>query len=68
MGKQQMLATGGLLITDSVNGRGFEIDAQGQVVWEYINIVSESVVGIVEELERIPDSYRAVFESAECSG
>jgi hypothetical protein len=68
MVKPLLLATGGLLITDSVNGRGFEIDAQGQVVWEYINIVSESVVGIVEELERIPDSYRAVFESAECSG
>jgi hypothetical protein len=67
MGKQQQLDNGHLLITDSVNGRGFEIDANGKIVWEYINIVSDGVVGIVEEIERIPDSYRDVFSAANCS-
>jgi hypothetical protein len=66
MGKQQALADNHLIITDSVNGRGFEIDANGKVVWEYINIVADGVVGIVEEVERIPNSYNAVFNSANC--
>ena len=67
MGKQQALADGHLLITDSGNGRGFEVDANGKLIWEYINIVEDGVVGIIEEIERIPESYRAVFESAGCN-
>lgn len=66
MGKQQPLENGHLLITDSVNGRGFEINEDGQVIWEFINIVDEGVVGIVEEVERIPESYRSLFESSGC--
>lgn len=66
MGKQQLLENGHLLITDSVSGRGFEIDVGGHLVWEYINIVEPGIVGIVEEVERIPGKFREVFEAANC--
>ncbi|MGI9291608.1 MAG: arylsulfotransferase family protein, partial [Gammaproteobacteria bacterium] len=66
MGKQHILNNGHMIITDSVNGRGFETNASGEVIWEYINIVDDGVVGIVEELERIPASYRQVFSEAAC--
>jgi len=66
MGKQQLLDNGHLLVTESIAGRGFELDESGELVWEYINLVEEGVVGIVEEVERIPASFRQVFETATC--
>jgi hypothetical protein len=34
-GSQQRLANGNTLITESTNGRAFEVTPQGEVVWEY---------------------------------
>lgn len=61
MGKHQWLADGHLLITDSCAGRAFEIDEQKQVVWEFINHVDAGIVGLVEEVQRLPVAYASLF-------
>ena len=61
MGKHQWQPDGNLLITESVSGRGFEVNQQGEVVWEYINYVDDEVVGIVEEVQRLPEAYSNIF-------
>jgi hypothetical protein len=64
MGKHQWLDNGNLLVTDSMVGRAFEVDGDGEVVWEYYNYIADGVVGIVEEVQRLPPSLAALFESA----
>ena len=66
MGKQQLLENGNLLISDSINGRAFEVNEAGEIVWEFVNLVGEGRVGIVEEVERLPESYRHIFEITDC--
>jgi len=53
-GKHQWLPNGNLLITDSREGRAFEINPGGEVVWEYYNYVDEGIVGLLVEVQRIP--------------
>ena len=36
-GAAQRLVNGNTLITDSAGGRAFEVTAEGQVVWSYLN-------------------------------
>jgi hypothetical protein len=70
LGKHQWLQNGNLLITESRQGRAFEINRRGEVVWEYVNYVDRGVVGLVEEVQRLPLEYRRLFgniESAESS-
>jgi hypothetical protein len=50
----QWLPNGNLLITESMEGREFEINSRREVVWEHMSYVEAAVVGIVEEVERIP--------------
>ena len=54
LGKHQWLPNGNLLITESRQGRAFEVDQQGEIVWEYVNYVDRGVVGLVEEVQRLP--------------
>ncbi len=54
MGKHQWLPNGNLLITESMRGRAFEVDAAGEVVWEYRNLVGEGIIGLVQEVQRLP--------------
>ena len=61
MGKHQWQPNGNLLITDSMSGRGLEIDRQGNVVWEYINFVDRGIVGVVGEVQRLPPKYKQLF-------
>jgi hypothetical protein len=61
MGKHQWLRNGNLLITEARQGRAFEINRRGEVVWEYINYVDRGVVGLVEEVQRLPLGYRYLF-------
>lgn len=61
MGKNQWLPNGNLLITESMSGRGFEVNPQGEVVWEYLNFVDDSTVGIVSEVQRLPAEYTQLF-------
>ena len=37
MGRHQWLPNGNLLITETRRGRAFEINRQGEIVWEYLN-------------------------------
>jgi hypothetical protein len=61
MGKHQWLPNGNLLITESMNGRAFEIDKNKLIVWEYFNFVSEHKVGLMEEVQRLPKKYESVY-------
>ncbi|MBL8726189.1 MAG: aryl-sulfate sulfotransferase [Planctomycetes bacterium] len=61
LGRHQWLPNGHLLITDSCNGRAFELDRNLQVVWWYIHYVGEGVVGAVEQVTRIPSSIAAAY-------
>ena len=65
MGKHQWQPNGNLLITESMSGRGFEIDRDGKVVWEYINYVEPGVVGVVGEVQRLPTSDTQLFTKEE---
>jgi len=57
MGKHEWLPNGNLLITEARKGRAFEIDPQGNIVWEFVNIVDNGYVGIVQEVHRLPATY-----------
>jgi hypothetical protein len=61
MGEHQWLPNGNLLITESMKGRAFEIDNQGEIVWEYSNIIKPGITGIVEGVQRIPSHFSTVF-------
>ena len=61
MGKHQWLPNGNLLITESKSGRGFEINRQGELVWQYINYVDQDIVGIIGKAERLPPEYTQLF-------
>lgn len=61
MGKHQWLPNGNLLISEPMHGRGFEIDPGGKIVWEYINLIDEGRVGILEELQRLPQRFDEAF-------
>jgi hypothetical protein len=61
MGKHQWLPNGNLLITETRQGRAFEINRRGEVVWEYVNYVDRGVIGIVTEVLRLPLEYKSVF-------
>lgn len=61
MGKHQWLENGNLLITDSMNGRAFEINERKEIVWEYRNILQDGMHGAVFEVSRIHPDKIIVF-------
>ncbi len=62
MGKHQWLSNGNLLITVARAGRAFEITPNKRIVWDYYNIVKKDVVGVMEEVQRIPNEYLYKFK------
>jgi Arylsulfotransferase (ASST) len=63
MGKHQWLPNGNMLITESTRGRAFEIDPNGQLVWEYFNVVDKGRLALITEAHRLPSVFtRAFFE------
>lgn len=56
-GKHQWLQNGNLLITEATKGRAFELDRNGRIVWEYINLVGDGYVGLLEEAQRLPSDF-----------
>jgi len=56
-GQQEQLENGNLLITESEQGHVFEVDRNGELVWEYNNIYDESRNGIVTRAMVLPEDF-----------
>lgn len=61
-GSCQRLPNGNTLITDSDQGRAFEVTPQGQIVWEYVNIYrtgkkKDKIAAILEMVRFRPNSF-----------
>lgn len=61
MGKHQSLPNGNMLITEATKGRAFEIDPDGNIVWEYLNILDSGHIGLVTEVTRLPEQFTPEF-------
>jgi hypothetical protein len=61
-----MAWNGNLLVTDSKNGRTFELNEKQEIIWEFINLRGDGRVGIVEEVQRIPANMTNIFDNAVC--
>jgi len=61
MGKSQWLDDGNLLVTESLNGRGFELNADKEIVWDYVNYVEDDWIGMIEEVQRLDPSFTPLF-------
>lgn len=61
MGKHQWLPNGDLLVTESLEGRAFEINREKKIVWEYTNLVGDGKIGLVEQVQRYPMRYGAFY-------
>ena len=59
-GKEDPTPEGGFFITEFEAGRVFEVDAQGRIVWEYINRYDETQVLEVTEARLYPSAYFSV--------
>lgn len=62
MGKHQWLPNGNLLLTEAVKGRALEISPAGEAVWEFVNYVGRDNVGLMSEVQRIPGSFRGLYQ------
>jgi hypothetical protein len=56
-GKHDFSADGGLLITEFEGGRVFEVDKDGNIIWEYINRYDEDEVAEITEARVYPKKY-----------
>jgi hypothetical protein len=65
MGKQQPLINGNILIAEPDGGRAFEVDRNGEIVWEFINRWSEEQVAVITQATRLPADYFD-FSATEC--
>jgi hypothetical protein len=63
-GKQQELAGRHILVTEANAGRAFEVDADGQIVWEFINRYDETDAALITEATRYPEDYFTVRDWA----
>ncbi|MCB2214154.1 arylsulfotransferase family protein [bacterium] len=57
IGRHQWLPNGDLLITESVKGKAFEVNRQGDIVWKYVNLVADGYAGLITEVSRLPVSF-----------
>ncbi|MCA8882252.1 MAG: hypothetical protein KDA50_00630 [Rhodobacteraceae bacterium] len=56
-GKHDPRPGGGFVITEFEGGRVFETDAEGEIIWEYINRYDEDRVVEITEARIYPESY-----------
>lgn len=63
-GKHQRLQHGGELLVESHAGRVIEVDAHGEIVWEFVNRYREDTVTVVTGAIRYDDEYFAVRDWA----
>ena len=66
-GKVEVTPAGGLMITEFEAGRVLETDANGKVVWEYVNRYNPTEVAEITEARVYPSSYFTVADWS-CSG
>jgi phage tail protein X len=62
MGTHQLLANGNRLITESRAGRVFEIDQQGNIVWEFIEQYDETHSALIESAIRYDSEFFTVSD------
>jgi hypothetical protein len=56
-GQHEILANDGMLITEFDAGRVLEVDAYGNIIWEYVNHYSDEFVGEVSNAALYPADY-----------
>lgn len=56
-GKVELTPAGGLLITEAQGGRVRETDAEGRLVWEYVNRYNDEEVAEIGEARLYPSQY-----------
>ncbi|KPJ83805.1 MAG: hypothetical protein AMS19_03065 [Gemmatimonas sp. SG8_23] len=56
-GKHQVLPNGNLLLTVFREGRVVEVDADGEVVWQFVNRYNDAAVTTVSDAVRYPPDY-----------
>jgi len=61
-GKHQLLDNGDLLITEFSAGRVFEVDPDGDVVWEFISRYDEDETAEIADAIRYPENYFTVTD------
>jgi len=68
MGKHQRLDNGNLLLTEAARGRALEVDSEGRLVWEYVNVVDDGIAGVLAEAIRLPPNFDPEFFERARSG
>ena len=64
MGRQQLLANGNFMIVSAEQGRAFEVDKTGRLLWQFFNIVTPDHTGLITEAHVLPLEFdRAFFET-----
>lgn len=63
-GEHQFLEQGHILITESEAGRVFELNGEGDVVWEFVNRYDDARVAVVMDATRYRENYFTVREWA----
>ena len=56
-GKHQFFSDGGMMITSSIQGRVFEVDKNGDIVFEFINKFNEKTNLLVSEALFVPENF-----------
>jgi hypothetical protein len=65
-GDQQLLGNGNFLVTEAEEGRVFEVDPNGDVVWSYVNRWTTGPVGQVTHASRYPSEYLDESQKEPC--
>jgi hypothetical protein len=56
-GQHELLEGGGMVIAEFDAGRVLEVDAQGRIVWEYVNAYDDDFVGEITDALVYPPNY-----------
>jgi len=59
-GTHQALENGNIIVSEGLAGRVFEINQQGDIVWEYVSRYDDTYASIVEEAYRLEPDYFTV--------
>jgi hypothetical protein len=62
MGTHQRLENGNRLINETKGGRIFEVDTEGEIIWEYIKPYDEQYASLIEFAHRYDKDYLTVTD------